>query len=551
MSDQKNAQGADTPPPEGTDSPAAFPDLGARTEAPAWLSPDNSHDAGLWDSSFEAPATDSGTETAEADGTPGAEAEAAPAGEAEDIVLPAEPVVVAPEQLTLEEPSLADPALSSDAVEAASLDEVTSEAAAVEANAAEAGRLSGLEPAPAGAQIHVGKEPASEAAAAEGGTDGAPADDADTAAADNGPDANAVADAPRTEAMDMPADSDAAATEGPAEPAAADPAAVETGAPESSEGSTNTDEPADGNAVVDGSADASPTAGDRKLPEEAPKEPESEQPRPQDAPADGPATHDTHAEHPLHGISAAAPLTGALPESGASSNDPASTNHGSGDGVPGAASGSPAPATGALPSTDTRRSRRLAEGQLAGASAARQQPASGNPAAPDGGDGSSQISKDTAGSGRNTRLALVIGGIVLAAVIAILLFVFVFNDKGDGVLDENVSPVELESGACLQDWEDVNSSADVVTCETPHDAQLVATDSFPEDEAFPGTAALEDRVNEVCAAVQYADAASNYPDLKLTKSIPTEQTWADGDRRVDCFVFAPEGQELTESLLRE
>ena len=32
-------------------------------------------------------------------------------------------------------------------------------------------------------------------------------------------------------------------------------------------------------------------------------------------------------------------------------------------------------------------------------------------------------------------LALIIGGVVLAAVVAILLFVFVFNDKGEGYHD--------------------------------------------------------------------------------------------------------------------
>ena len=153
--------------------------------------------------------------------------------------------------------------------------------------------------------------------------------------------------------------------------------------------------------------------------------------------------------------------------------------------------------------------------------------------------------------GRNTRLLLVIGGVVLAAVIAILLVVFVFNGKDEGVISENVSPVELETGACLQGWEDVNSAADVVTCDTPHDAQLVASERFTGTDAFPGTAALEERVNEVCSAVDYADNASSYPGLKVAKSIPTEQTWSDGDRRLDCFVFSPEGQEITESLIRE
>ena len=252
-------------------------------------------------------------------------------------------------------------------------------------------------------------------------------------------------------------------------------------------------------------------------------------------------------DHPLHGIAAAAPVTGALPES---VEDQVSDTPGTEDTgmVPAAV-----PATGAVPAADTRRSRRLAESQAAGATAVRKNTA--GTAAGTSGSGTAAGSPvpggaaSTGTTGRNTRLALILGGIVLAAAIAILLFVFVFNDKGEGVIEENVSPVDLEAGACLRDWEDVNSRADVVSCETPHDAQLVATEDLPEGDAFPGTAALEDRVNEVCEAVEYADAAQGYPDLKLTKSIPTEQTWSNGDRRVDCFVFTPEGQQLTESLL--
>ncbi|KAD4060122.1 hypothetical protein GD627_03410 [Arthrobacter yangruifuii] len=452
MSDQKNTPGADTPPPEQDGTPGASSDLNAHSESPAG-SP-----------------VDAGAET----------------GDAEASGLPPEPVVVAPQDLTLVEPSLAEPALSADAVEAAALEQVASETAAAEADAAEAGRLSGLEPAPSGAEIHVPKEAVEP-------------------------------DAGRT----LPAPEKAEAAPGET-PAAGEPAAPgEPGAPVS--------------------AESAPEAGS--------------EPPVRDAPA-----------HPLDGINAAAPVTESPRDAAAEADT-------------GTASGESGATAAAVRPGDTRRSRRLGEtGQASGSSGA-PQPGTASATGSGRGAGSGPVKGTVTGTGsssgaagnrtdaasgapvkpataagrgksnRKTRLLLVLGGVVLAALIAILLFVFVFNDKAEGVISEDVSPVELASGACLQDWEDVNSEATVVTCDTPHSAQLVATESLPEDAGFPGTDALEKRVNEVCAGVDYTDAAAEFPDLLLTKSIPTEQTWAAGDRRVDCFVFSPNDQELTESLV--
>ena len=490
-----------------------------------------------------------------------------------DIQLPPEPVVVAPEELELEEPALAEPTLGSDAVDAAELDDVTSEAAAVEANAAEAGRLSGLEPAPAGAEIKV------EAKAA------GIAEEAGSAAAD--------ADAGESAAADADAGESAAADADAGESAAADADAGEAVAAEATTGETAVVEPADSDA--DAAAQAATADGGTPLDEaagpaaEAPQEQESADSAEtgqaakttehagadtNDAPAvpaagddaaeadgdtasadvvhpaakaeDGPDATPSSSSHPLAGIDAAAPVTGALPGQERTPDAPAE----------------PEPTTASVPTGETRRSRRLAESQAAaGATAARR--TSGKDTATPGGPVEGTDTADVAAmpesgsapakpaGGRNTRLLLVIGGVVLAAVAAILLVVFVFNGKDEGVISESVSPVELETGACLKGWEDVNSAADVVTCDTPHDAQLVASERFTGTDTFPGTAALEERVNEVCNAVDYADNASSYPGLKVAKSIPTEQTWSDGDRRLDCFVFSPEGQEITESLIRE
>ncbi|MCQ1994489.1 septum formation family protein [Arthrobacter sp. zg-Y1171] len=544
MSDQKSTPEAVYPPPEKDSTPGALPDLSAHSDSPAWLSEDGNHDAGVWERSFEgAGEPDMAAEGADGAGS-AATALATDAGTERDgdetaaLELPAEPVVVAPEDLELEEPSLAEPALSEDAVEAAALDQVASETAAAEANAAEAGRLSGLEPAPAGTEVQVdanaagtdGRGETDETTALSGSTpeDGeatASGSAAGTAAAD-GAEAEAVPDG--TDAEAVPDGTDG--TE--------DAAAHGDGADNSNAEGTETEAVPDSTDEAEGfKADGG--EGEAAAGLDVPAS--GETPEPAAEAEQEPSGGDTE-PHPLHGINAAAPMTAAPQERAV---------------APVAASGEPEPVAAAVPAGDTRRSRRLAESQASGATAASKQPgaASGATASATGAGTAAGIAPAAAkGSGKsksNTRLLLVLGGVVLAAVVAILLFVFVFNDKEEGVISEDVSPLELVEGACLKDWDDVNSGATVVTCETPHNAQLVATDSYTEDAAFPGTGALEERVNEVCKAVEYADAAAESPGLKLTKSIPTEQTWASGDRRVDCIVFAPEGQDLTESLVQE
>lgn len=149
-----------------------------------------------------------------------------------------------------------------------------------------------------------------------------------------------------------------------------------------------------------------------------------------------------------------------------------------------------------------------------------------------------------------SRNGLITGGIVVAVLITILLSVVVLNGQ-DGVIEADVSPGDLEAGDCLQGWEDINSLADVVSCEAPHTAQLVATANLPALDNFPGEASLANRASEVCDGVEYVDAASEYPELKVAMSIPTEQTWSEGDRRIDCFVYAPDGQRISGSLLRD
>ena len=184
-------------------------------------------------------------------------------------------------------------------------------------------------------------------------------------------------------------------------------------------------------------------------------------------------------------------------------------------------------ASGAAESTPSRRSRRTSEAKAPSAAE---------------------------GNGRNKRLLLIIGVLGVLAVLLILLFTVLGSSNNEpGVLDKNVAPVDLEAGACLQDFSGVNEPATVVTCETPHNAQLVATVSYPDSNDFPGAEALSARATEICSDVRYSETLAERGDLGLqeNKVIPTPASWNEGDRRIDCFVVAGADQELAESLLEQ
>ncbi|GAB3549920.1 hypothetical protein GCM10027404_16230 [Arthrobacter tumbae] len=124
----------------------------------------------------------------------------------------------------------------------------------------------------------------------------------------------------------------------------------------------------------------------------------------------------------------------------------------------------------------------------------------------------------------------------------------------DGIIAESISPLELGAGDCILGFDSLDVSADVttVTCTTPHNAQLLATTGFPEDAEFPGEAALNASGDDLCNSVAVNEnAAAEYAGLTLTQVTPTSGTWADGDRRVDCFVVSDEGNVIMDTLLAE
>lgn len=176
-----------------------------------------------------------------------------------------------------------------------------------------------------------------------------------------------------------------------------------------------------------------------------------------------------------------------------------------------------------------------------------------------------------AGQDRKTdwKPLVIIGAVVIVAVVIIVMIVSSLTSgspaggaaspssshsaaetaNADGVVAEDVSPFDFQQGQCFTEFEAVMRHATVVTCDTPHKAQLVGTFSYGEDEEFPGADELNMKAEDVCTAVVLNDSAADHPDLKDSYGMPSEETWAQGDRRIDCFKIAVEGEQLTGSLV--
>ncbi|TKV26490.1 hypothetical protein FDK12_14060 [Arthrobacter sp. NamB2] len=149
----------------------------------------------------------------------------------------------------------------------------------------------------------------------------------------------------------------------------------------------------------------------------------------------------------------------------------------------------------------------------------------------------------------NLPLLLVLGGAVVLVGLLIWLLVSLFGGSGD---EGRVDPSSLAAGECLADFTDITEDAVLVDCTEPHNAQLLASESYPDAAEFPGRDQLGLRAEAACAAASAdinPEVVVDELDVTLLRATPTAETWADGDRRVDCFAVIENGDTVSQSLL--
>lgn len=144
-----------------------------------------------------------------------------------------------------------------------------------------------------------------------------------------------------------------------------------------------------------------------------------------------------------------------------------------------------------------------------------------------------------------------VGGLALGVLVAALVAVRSVGDTGGDTAAGQVRFADLRVGDCLRavDYGAQATTVDVAPCGDPHAAQVFATFEL-DGGTYPGAAETA-RVADVGCTQRLQDV-NGIPDVDLYDVItftPTEASWADGDRLVQCLLARKGGDPITGSLL--
>ena len=124
-------------------------------------------------------------------------------------------------------------------------------------------------------------------------------------------------------------------------------------------------------------------------------------------------------------------------------------------------------------------------------------------------------------------------------------------------VSDEVSAFDLEVGDCFSAAPDDGDSgplvttAEVVSCDEDHLAEVILIGEIEGDGAFPGVAARDQAAEELCqpAFVDYVGVPLAASELGLLWLAPTEETWTDqDDRAVTCAVQSLDGEPLVGTM---
>jgi Septum formation len=119
------------------------------------------------------------------------------------------------------------------------------------------------------------------------------------------------------------------------------------------------------------------------------------------------------------------------------------------------------------------------------------------------------------------------------------------------------SVLDLVVGDCFSTAVAELDRVSVVSCDTEHQYEVFALlelDGAPE-APFPGDQALLERADADCQPSFAAYVGTEYPDSAwfIAGLVPSEETWADGDRTIACALYEPDdfGDPMTVSASAE
>ena len=113
------------------------------------------------------------------------------------------------------------------------------------------------------------------------------------------------------------------------------------------------------------------------------------------------------------------------------------------------------------------------------------------------------------------------------------------------------SVFDLTVGDCFNDPAESGevSSVTAIDCDEPHDNEVYALYEYEGSDEYPGGETLGTAANEGCEDRFEAYVGTPYLDSEVyyTHLIPTEDSWATGDREIVCMLYIP-GEQIEGSL---
>ena len=159
----------------------------------------------------------------------------------------------------------------------------------------------------------------------------------------------------------------------------------------------------------------------------------------------------------------------------------------------------------------------------------------------------------TASIGRRTPIRLIlVGAFLLVPIVAGAISNASRSGSGEINKSGDLNASDLRAGDCfnLKD-ESAKEIGDVhaVPCTTEHKYETFFTGSMPAG-TFPADAAMDDWISGHCEPAYETYIGTSYQDSHLEVYIltPSADAWNNGDRSVQCSVYDPNDERLTQSL---
>jgi hypothetical protein len=118
-----------------------------------------------------------------------------------------------------------------------------------------------------------------------------------------------------------------------------------------------------------------------------------------------------------------------------------------------------------------------------------------------------------------------------------------------------ISPIaSFQAGTCVNGVRaNTTISANAtrpVDCEGAHDAEVVATITYPGDGPYPGEPAITEYATTPCleAFATYVGNDFETSTLDMLPTIPSELSWPKGDRQIACIVMHTDASPMTGSV---